>query len=698
VQKVHALFSIIAKIAAEEAKKEKNNMMFAELFGVTVGDTETCDFVSLLESLRQLYYTSGDGYTGDGHSRLIQMAERHEKGYTAKWIRKHLTVREAGLLHSVLSRHPEMIWEFLCKIPSGVTAAAAGAVDGAAAAVDGAITAYIPMLLFGLFAPADYVMPGTASVKPAQAFIDNIVENSEAIKHAKTTISTVIKDMMKMLPPTSHPRPIMEVSQLLNEMLNNPTDDGGAGRLSPPRSNDKKDSPGAADSNNLTALLELIEPYIYRQTPMTTALVHAKRIFYESHDTQQRILVIVSDGESTDGDPIPVAKTFTNTYIVTCFLTDGAVQDSKQLFDRPQQNWSKGEKVLFEMSSTMGNLEYPLSLLGRARWNLPPSGQSRLFLRANNLDVVNEFCDMLISNLPDAADTLLDIIGNYDLDQYINALNKETNGKKQKGGTCYANAIGFVFYLAMKRVVGRKVPEFPEILAKLVEKYSENGAATAQVLEKEVKNYRLRYREVNEEDARIAINRRRPVVATFRLEDGPQGGTHQWQKFGAFFHEKAATREGILKREHIGEPSKTDTMGGHAVILVRCSPLSLTFMNSWGDQWGSGGNFSIENAEVLSNKNYPMRFFDVFWTEADLLKEEKEAYEEQNKEQLKKYSKKYSSIGNLTLSCPHCNVAHPINQYTGHCLKAKCPRCGKEFKPTGNDLLRHLYNRQYQNV
>lgn len=55
----------------------------------------------------------------------------------------------------------------------------------------------------------------------------------------------------------------------------------------------------------------------------------------------------------------------------------------------------------------------------------------------------------------------------------------------------------------------------------------------------------------------------------------------------------------------------TGRIGGHAVILMHCNPSSLTFINSWGDQWGNGGFFSIAGAKVLSNKNFPMQFFDV---------------------------------------------------------------------------------------
>ncbi len=41
-------------------------------------------------------------------------------------------------------------------------------------------------------------------------------------------------------------------------------------------------------------------------------------------------------------------------------------------------------------------------------------------------------------------------------------------------------------------------------------------------------------------------------------------------------------------------------------------------MNSWGDQWGEGGFFKVENSNVLN-----FEYFDVYWTLNDLTKNEK---------------------------------------------------------------------------
>ncbi len=45
-----------------------------------------------------------------------------------------------------------------------------------------------------------------------------------------------------------------------------------------------------------------------------------------------------------------------------------------------------------------------------------------------------------------------------------------------------------------------------------------------------------------------------------------------------------------------GSTVKGNGDGGHAVVLIRCSPAYLLFMNSWGQAWGDGGFFRVKDA------------------------------------------------------------------------------------------------------
>ena len=66
-------------------------------------------------------------------------------------------------------------------------------------------------------------------------------------------------------------------------------------------------------------------------------------------------------------------------------------------------------------------------------------------------------------------DALVDVVAHVSLANYINVANSEFEPKKQRGKTCYANAIAAVYHLAMHRIVDREggVPEFKDILQNL---------------------------------------------------------------------------------------------------------------------------------------------------------------------------------------------------------------------------------------
>ena len=192
----------------------------------------------------------------------------------------------------------------------------------------------------------------------------------------------------------------------------------------------------------------------------------------------------------------------------------------------------------------MKNTHTPISYLVDANWELPPSGASRLFIQANSLDVVNEFCRIVVSQLTKHCDALVDLLEKVDLATYINQTNAEFEPKKQERKTCYANAIAAVLHLTMNRIVGREggIPNFHEICKRIIHEYGVQGANTKKVLEKVCPEYRLHFRQVDETGARQAINKRRPGVARFSLCN------EQWDKFSAFYQK---TPKEILKKHDV---------------------------------------------------------------------------------------------------------------------------------------------------
>ena len=157
---------------------------------------------------------------------------------------------------------------------------------------------------------------------------------------------------------------------------------------------------------------------------MCMALGHSLAVFKKT-DANQRVLFILSDGNPADGDPRSIAQELHSlgVTIVTCFLTSGHIENPRCLLYEADPSWNDGRRVLFEMSSTMKNTHTPISYLVDAKWRLPPSGESRLFVQANSLDVVNEFCKIVVSQMKKRCDALVDIIETVDLKTYINQTN-----------------------------------------------------------------------------------------------------------------------------------------------------------------------------------------------------------------------------------------------------------------------------------
>ena len=289
---------------------------------------------------------------------------------------------------------------------------------------------------------------------------------------------------------------------------------------------------------------------------MKKALEHAKEIF-DRATVDQKVLFILSDGSSADGDPFPIAEELrkSNVTIITCFLTSNPITQSKRLLYTKDPawkdpRWDEGVLKLFDMSSNVHNTEIPVTYFIDAKWELPTEGESRLFLQANSLDIVEEFVDIVSTHIKEGrcVDAVATILATVSVATYINVANSEFEPNKQRGKTCYANAIAAVYHLAMRRIVGREggVPEFSSILQTLADKYA-SKADTKRVLIETCKNYRLHFTELNrnvriadEIGARNALNQRRPVVATFFLD--------RWLEFSKFYRDNP---KGILEAKDL---------------------------------------------------------------------------------------------------------------------------------------------------
>jgi hypothetical protein len=147
--------------------------------------------------------------------------------------------------------------------------------------------------------------------------------------------------------------------------------------------------------------IEALETLIYGNTPMCSALqVIQQRFRTELAKLPQNtisVLFILSDGEPTDGNPMPFANQLkgTGTYIVSCFLTNQNIIDPRKLFDEVSYEWGRGARLMFDMASKVNRDSVFVESLLERKWKVPL--HPKLFVQANHTDLLNEFTQIIVS-------------------------------------------------------------------------------------------------------------------------------------------------------------------------------------------------------------------------------------------------------------------------------------------------------------
>lgn len=294
---------------------------------------------------------------------------------------------------------------------------------------------------------------------------------------------------------------------------------------------------------------------------------------------------------------------------------------------------------------------------------------------------------------------ILQVLGRVELDAYINNSHVRTRQNPLNQGhsaTCYAHAIAGVVHLALVRIVGREGghPTVPDIRNRILQRFPPEcgGRNSEEVLKDAVSWYRpLRFRRVDEEGARMAVIRRRPVLTTFRLSK------EGWRKFCTHFDFQVRTAKPVLTPEAMASCRSFKDGGGHAVVMVGCRPRSLTFLNSWGRDWGDNGTFSVQESTVLQRHDWlgrstPVQFYDVYWVESDLTEGERQAFRAKADESLRARARQVPGVLELEARCPHCHCNSSVAEFRGNVRRTVCPRCQKSFAPEPEYLVQALHS------
>ncbi|CAD8130300.1 unnamed protein product [Paramecium sonneborni] len=420
-----------------------------------------------------------------------------------------------------------------------------------------------------------------------------------------------------------------------------------------------------------TQMLEEFKQISYGRTPMKKCLKLTLNNDYEMF--KDKFLFIISDGESTDGDPTEYAQQLKNKgFMIVCFyISTSRKIDDTQMYHNAQSQWEEGAKIMFEMSSVVSNFDYPLCSIGQhTNIKLSQIGKSRLFLQGNDPNLMNKFFNYFIK-IKNEQDALINLIGKVNIEQYINSSN-QFEAQEQEGGTCYANAIAAVYELIMQKIYKREggYPTFEKIRQDLIQQYGTEGGNTFKIVTKTCSSFRLQCRELKSiSDIKQCLHQERPLLARFYLCDD------QWDSkdpnrlgFKPFF---ANNPKGILKNLPKDQ-------------IRMLEDMQLYYINQ--------GFFKVKDLEVLCD----MQFMEVFWTNNNLTKKEIQSFKQDAGQKITDfYQDAFSIIGNKIYTCPKCLKPSFINEYEGNYYKAKCPRCKLSFHPQslGQLFVNYLYGK-----
>lgn len=136
-----------------------------------------------------------------------------------------------------------------------------------------------------------------------------------------------------------------------------------------------------------------VEPLIYGDTPMQALAAELRQRFerHPNRDDEDRILLIISDGDPTDGDPSPDFELLKKigVTIIACYVTGGDVSNPRLLLAKPEGAWPSGATRMFNVSSIIDEGGPFANHLLRKGWTIEAG--ARMFVQVNHSDVLEEF-------------------------------------------------------------------------------------------------------------------------------------------------------------------------------------------------------------------------------------------------------------------------------------------------------------------
>lgn len=136
---------------------------------------------------------------------------------------------------------------------------------------------------------------------------------------------------------------------------------------------------------------------LFGDTPMRRGLTELQQRFEREAAKHapdvQRVAFVLSDGESTDGDPREPVRLLKEqgVTIVSCFLTDADIADPRVLSGTRSPSWHRAVEVMFDIASEIDETSEIARFLVKKGWVIRPG--ARYFVQINHSVVLEEFIE-----------------------------------------------------------------------------------------------------------------------------------------------------------------------------------------------------------------------------------------------------------------------------------------------------------------
>jgi hypothetical protein len=159
--------------------------------------------------------------------------------------------------------------------------------------------------------------------------------------------------------------------------------------------------------------------FIFGSTPMKACLnaITARLAREEQRPAapdEQRVLLLISDGDPTDGsspeiESLAAAIRQRGCPVACAYITNHDVHTPRDLRAAEDPHWPAGAKLLFAMSSCLDDADAankPATCMGsmlrlaleQGGWSVPPG--AKLFLQANHSEILADFMRIALTAVP----------------------------------------------------------------------------------------------------------------------------------------------------------------------------------------------------------------------------------------------------------------------------------------------------------